>query len=69
MLKDPETFELKPEIKDGLLSTNVTVLGATHIDLRRLHLSNKKEEKMKFFLFNAEAVKNPLFYDPYEEER
>jgi hypothetical protein len=44
-------------------------LGATLIDLRKLHILNKKEGKLKYILFNADAVKSALFYDPYENEK
>jgi hypothetical protein len=42
MIKDPETFELKPDIKDNAVVTTTSVLGATRIDLRRLHSLSKK---------------------------
>lgn len=62
-------MELKPEIKDNAIVTNVSVLGATRIDLRRLHILNKKEDKLKYVLFNGDAAKSALFYDPFENEK
>lgn len=66
MVKDPETFELKPEIKDNAVVTATSVLGVTRIDLRRLHNFTKKENKLKYVLFSDDAVKSALFYDPFE---
>ena len=67
MVKDPETFELKPEIKDNSVVTVASVLGATRIDLRKLHLLKNKEDKLKYVLFSPEAVNSALFYDPFED--
>lgn len=67
MTKDPETFELKPEIKDNAVVTTTSILGATRIDLRRLHNLANKENKLKYVLFSDDAVKSALFYDPFED--
>lgn len=42
MIKDHETLEVKPEIKDNQVSSVVSILGGTYIDLRKLHSSTKK---------------------------
>jgi hypothetical protein len=65
MIKDPETLELKPEIKDNQVVPVDSVLGAVRIDLRTLHLNKNKEVAFKYRLFSAEAASNPYFYDPF----
>lgn len=67
MVKDHETLELKPEIKNNQIVSTSSILGATYIDLRKLHSSSKKEEHLKYLLFPSEAVNNPLFFDPFED--
>jgi hypothetical protein len=46
--------------------TVASVLGATRIDLRKMHLLKNKEDKLKYVLFSPEAVNSALFYDPFE---
>ena len=57
---------MKPEIKDSSVVTVSSVLGGTRIDLRKLHLLKKKEDKLKYVLFSPEAANSALFYDPFE---
>lgn len=42
MIKDTETLELKPEIKDNQVITVESILGGVRIDLRSLHLIKNK---------------------------
>ena len=44
-------MELKPELKDGSVVINTSILGSTVVDLRKLHPLSKKELKTKLYLF------------------
>lgn len=53
MVKDAETLELKPEINNGQIPMNTSILGAIYVDLRHLHTAQTKETKFKYRLFSA----------------
>jgi len=53
MVKDADTFELKPEINNGQISMTTSILGAIFIDLRQLHIAKKKEIRLKYRLFSS----------------
>lgn len=42
MITDPDTFELKPEIKDGTVVFTTSAIGGLFIDLRDLLIKNTK---------------------------
>lgn len=65
MNKDPDTAELKPEIREDGVVMNDFLVGGCFVDFRTLHRKQKKEVQLKYRLFPSEAIRNPLFYDPY----